>query len=109
MRGIRFYQSIKIITEKLFVYSKRKKCHTTRFLCPLKETNIHAVIRGIPAFFSEQEIREELEQKAYSPHHLIRLKRSSSVPMHLAVVILSKSQQVFKEHEPLGLAIRVEV
>nr|CAH7760020.1 unnamed protein product [Callosobruchus chinensis] len=76
------------------------------------ERNIHAVIRGIPASTTEQEIKEELEQKGYVPHHIIRLKRNGGVPMPLVVVILpktEKSQQVFNEHELLGLSITVEV
>ncbi|CAH2010669.1 unnamed protein product [Acanthoscelides obtectus] len=62
--------------------------------------------------FSEQEIKGELEQRAYTPLHIIRLKHSGDVPMPLVVVILpkiEKSQQLFNEHELLGLAIRVEV
>nr|CAH7728895.1 unnamed protein product [Callosobruchus chinensis] len=76
------------------------------------ERNIHAVIRGIPVSTTEQEIKEELEQKGYVPHHIIRLKRNGGKPMPLIVVILpktEKSQQVFNEHEVLGLSIRVEV
>ncbi|CAH1953365.1 unnamed protein product, partial [Acanthoscelides obtectus] len=76
------------------------------------ERNIHAVVRGIPAMFSEQEIKGELEQMGYTPLHIIRLKRSGGAPMPLVVVILpkiEKSQQLFNEHELLGLAIRVEV
>ncbi|CAH1990253.1 unnamed protein product [Acanthoscelides obtectus] len=76
------------------------------------ERNIHAVIRRIPASTAEQEIKEELEQKGYTPIHVIRLKRDGGVPMPLVVVILpktEKSQQVFNEHELLGLSIRAEV
>ncbi|CAH1979915.1 unnamed protein product [Acanthoscelides obtectus] len=76
------------------------------------ERNIHAVVRGIPAIFSEQEIKGELEQRGYTPLHIIRLKRNGIAPMPLVVVILpkiEKSQQLFNEHELLGLAIRVEV
>ncbi|CAH2014433.1 unnamed protein product, partial [Acanthoscelides obtectus] len=76
------------------------------------ERNIHAVVRGVPVNFSDTEIKGELEQRGYSPLHIIRLKRSGGAPMPLVVVILpktEKSQQVFNEHELLGLAIRVEV
>ncbi|CAH2002645.1 unnamed protein product [Acanthoscelides obtectus] len=76
------------------------------------ERNIHAVVRGVPVNFSDTEIKGELEQRGYSPHHIIRLKRSCGAPMPLVVVILpkiEKSQQVFNEHELLGLAIQVEV
>ncbi|VEN56022.1 unnamed protein product [Callosobruchus maculatus] len=76
------------------------------------ERNIHAVIRGIPTSTTEQEVKGELEQKGYDPQHIIRLKRNGGVPMPLVVVILpktEKSQQVFNEHEFLGLSIRVEV
>ncbi|CAH2004798.1 unnamed protein product [Acanthoscelides obtectus] len=76
------------------------------------ERNNHAVIRGIPASTTEQEVKGELEQKGYAPFHIIRLKRNGGVPMPLMVVILpktEKSQQVFNEHELLGLSIRVEV
>ncbi|CAH1982435.1 unnamed protein product, partial [Acanthoscelides obtectus] len=76
------------------------------------ERNIHAVIRGISASTTEQEVKGELEQKGYAPFHIIRLKRNGGVPMPLMVVILpktEKSQQVFNEHELLGLSIRVEV
>ncbi|CAH2007058.1 unnamed protein product [Acanthoscelides obtectus] len=75
------------------------------------ERNIHAVVRGVPVNFSGTEIKGELEQRGYSPLHIIRLKRSGGAPMPLVVVILpktEKSQQVFNEHELLGLAIRVE-
>ncbi|CAH1954094.1 unnamed protein product [Acanthoscelides obtectus] len=54
------------------------------------ERNIHAVVRGIPAMFSEQEIKRELEQTGYTPPHIIRLKRSGGAPMPLVVVILPK-------------------
>ncbi|CAH1999912.1 unnamed protein product [Acanthoscelides obtectus] len=75
------------------------------------ERNIHAVVRGIPAMFSEQEIKGELEQRGYTHLHIIRLKRSGGAPMPLVVVILPKIEksQLFNEHELLGLAIRVEV
>ncbi|CAH1956815.1 unnamed protein product, partial [Acanthoscelides obtectus] len=76
------------------------------------EHNIHAVIRGIPASTTEQEVKGELEQKGYAPFHIIRLKRNGGVLMPLMVVILpktEKSQQVFNEHELLGPSIRVEV
>ncbi|CAH2016899.1 unnamed protein product, partial [Acanthoscelides obtectus] len=85
--------------------------HTSAFPPP-SERNIHAIIRGIPATFNEQEVKEELEQKDYSPHHIIRLKRNGGIPMPLMVLILpkiDKSQQIFTEHELLGLAIRVQV
>nr|CAH7736497.1 unnamed protein product [Callosobruchus chinensis] len=52
------------------------------------ERNIHAVIRGIPVSTTEQEIKEELEQKGYALHHIIRLKRNGGKPMPLVVVIL---------------------
>ncbi|CAH1996877.1 unnamed protein product [Acanthoscelides obtectus] len=81
------------------------------FPLPL-ERNIHAVVRGVPVNFSDTEIKGELEQRGYSPLHIIRLKRSGGAPMPLVVVILpktEKSQQGFSEHELLGLAIRVEV
>ncbi|CAH2000305.1 unnamed protein product [Acanthoscelides obtectus] len=39
------------------------------------ERNIHAVIRGVPATLSETEIKEELQQRGYSPLHIIRLRR----------------------------------
>ncbi|CAH2014278.1 unnamed protein product [Acanthoscelides obtectus] len=67
------------------------------------ERNIHAVVRGIPAMFSELEIKRELEQRGYTPLHVIRLKRSGGAPMPLVVVILPKIEKL------LGLAIRVEV
>ncbi|CAH1986340.1 unnamed protein product [Acanthoscelides obtectus] len=76
------------------------------------ERNIHALLRGIPAMFSEQEIKGELEQRGYTPLHIIRFKRSGGAPMPLVVLLLpkiEKSQQLFNEHELLGLAIRVEV
>ncbi|CAH2007459.1 unnamed protein product [Acanthoscelides obtectus] len=76
------------------------------------ERNIHAVIRGIPASTTEQEDKGELEQQGYAPFHIIRLKRNGGVPMPLVVVILpktDKSQQVFNEHELLGLSSIVEV
>ncbi|CAH1999258.1 unnamed protein product [Acanthoscelides obtectus] len=85
-------------------------CITNR--APIAERNIHAVVRCIPAMFSEQEIKGELEQRRYTPLHIIRLERSGGTPMPLVVVILpkiEKSQQLFNEHELLGLAIRVEV
>nr|CAH7754641.1 unnamed protein product [Callosobruchus chinensis] len=44
------------------------------------ERNIHAVIRGIPVSTTEQEIKEELEQKGYALHHIIRLKRTVASP-----------------------------
>ncbi|CAH1991123.1 unnamed protein product [Acanthoscelides obtectus] len=44
------------------------------------ERNIHAVVRGIPAMFSEQEIKGELEQREYTPLHIIRLKLSGGAP-----------------------------
>ncbi|CAH1988111.1 unnamed protein product [Acanthoscelides obtectus] len=47
------------------------------------ERNIHAVIRGVPATLSETEIKEELQQRGYSPLHIIRLKRGGGVPMPL--------------------------
>ncbi|CAH2018797.1 unnamed protein product [Acanthoscelides obtectus] len=53
-----------------------------------------------------------LERKGYAPFHIIRLKRNGGVPMPLVVEILpktEKSQQVFNEHELLGLSITVEV
>ncbi|CAH2011202.1 unnamed protein product [Acanthoscelides obtectus] len=65
------------------------------------EWNIHAVVRGVPVNFSDTEIKGELEQREYSPLHIIRLKRSGDAPMPLVVVILpktEKSQQVFNEH-----------
>ncbi|CAH1974264.1 unnamed protein product [Acanthoscelides obtectus] len=75
------------------------------------ERNIHAVVRGVLVNFSDTEIKGQLEQRGYNPLHIIRLKRSGGAPMPLVVVILpktEKSQQVFNEHELLGLAIRVE-
>ncbi|CAH1996201.1 unnamed protein product [Acanthoscelides obtectus] len=72
------------------------------------ERNIHAVIRGVHATLSEIEIKEELQQRGYSPLHIIRLKRGGGVPMPLVVVILpkiEKSQQLFNEHELLGTAM----
>ncbi|CAH1989310.1 unnamed protein product [Acanthoscelides obtectus] len=72
------------------------------------ERNIHAVVRGVPVNFSDTEIKGELDQRGYSPLHIIRLKRSGGAPMPLVVVILpktGKSQQVFNDHELLGLAI----
>ncbi|CAH2014668.1 unnamed protein product, partial [Acanthoscelides obtectus] len=65
----------------------------------------HAVIRGVHATLSEIEIKEELQQRGYSPLHIIRLKRGGGVPMPLVVVILpkiEKSQQLFNEHELLA-------
>ncbi|CAH1968204.1 unnamed protein product [Acanthoscelides obtectus] len=73
------------------------------------ERNIHAVIRGVPATLSETEIKEELQQRGYSPLHIIRLKRGGGVPMPLVVVILpriEKSQQLFNEHELLDPGAR---
>nr|CAH7725176.1 unnamed protein product [Callosobruchus chinensis] len=55
--------------------------------------------------------RSNRRQKGYASHHIIRLKHNGGVPMPLMVVILpkrKKSQQVFNEHELLGLSIRVE-
>nr|CAH7749863.1 unnamed protein product [Callosobruchus chinensis] len=96
------FHATHVTWEMSCLFKEEKVPHHTS---PLpSERNIHAVIRGIPASFSEQEIKEELERKGYSPHHIIRLKRSSGVPMPLAVVILpkvEKSQQVFNEHELL--------
>ncbi|CAH2017929.1 unnamed protein product, partial [Acanthoscelides obtectus] len=69
------------------------------------ERNIHAVTRGVHATLSEIEIKEELQQRRYSPLHIIRLKRGGGMPMPLVVVILpkiEKSQQLFNEHELLG-------
>ncbi|CAH1956009.1 unnamed protein product [Acanthoscelides obtectus] len=80
------------------------------FPLPL-ERNIPAVVRGIPAMFSEQEIKGELEQRGYTPLQIIRLKRSGGAPMPLVVVILpkiEKSHQLFNEHELLGQAIKVQ-
>ncbi|CAH1976162.1 unnamed protein product [Acanthoscelides obtectus] len=57
------------------------------------ERNIHAVIRGILASTAEQEITEELEQKGYTPLHVIRLKRNDGVSMPLVVVILPKTEK----------------
>nr|CAH7757268.1 unnamed protein product [Callosobruchus chinensis] len=78
MRRFVLHQSPKMSTEELFVYSKRKKPHT--FPLP-SERNIHAVISGDATSFSEQEIKEELKQKDYSPHHIIRLSRSGGLVM----------------------------
>ncbi|CAH1986473.1 unnamed protein product [Acanthoscelides obtectus] len=39
------------------------------------ERNVHAVIRGVHATLSEIEIKEELQQRGYSPLLIIRLKR----------------------------------
>nr|CAI5856427.1 unnamed protein product [Callosobruchus analis] len=44
--------------------------------------------------------------KGYAPHHIVRLKRNGGVTMPLVEVTLpktEKSQQVFNEHEFLGL------
>ncbi|CAH1971329.1 unnamed protein product [Acanthoscelides obtectus] len=74
------------------------------------ERNIHAVLRGIPASLNEEEIKQELNQKGYTP--LIRLKRSGGTPMSLVVVMLpkiEKSHELFNETELLGLSIEVEV
>ncbi|CAH2001340.1 unnamed protein product [Acanthoscelides obtectus] len=93
-----------------FMSSEEEVPHHT-FNLP-SERNIHAVVRGVPVNFSDTEIKGELEQRGYSPLHIIRLKRSGGAPMPLVVVILpktEKSQQVFNEHELLGLAIQVEV
>nr|CAH7718893.1 unnamed protein product [Callosobruchus chinensis] len=103
MLGHALYPKPRTIIGRSSVCSKRKIFLTTPLLCP--ERNIHAVIRGIPASTTEQEIKEELEQKGYVPHHIIRLKRNGGVPMPLVVVILpktEKSQQAFNEHELLG-------
>ncbi|CAH1993787.1 unnamed protein product [Acanthoscelides obtectus] len=67
------------------------------------ERNIHAVIR-VHATLSEIEIKEELQQRGYSPLHIIRLKRGGGVSIPLVAVILpkiEKSQQLFNEHELL--------
>ncbi|CAH1982335.1 unnamed protein product [Acanthoscelides obtectus] len=95
--------------------SKSLRHLSQRHRLPVKnhnERNIHAVVRGMSAMFSEKEIKGELELRGYTPLHIIRLKRSGGAPMPLAVVILpkiEKSQQLFSEHELLGLAIRVEL
>nr|CAH7754304.1 unnamed protein product [Callosobruchus chinensis] len=78
------------------------------FPCPLRETS--TLLSEIPVSTTEQEIKEELEQKGYvvttySP----KAQRWHAMP--LVVVILPKTekfQQVFNEHELLGLSIRVE-
>ncbi|CAH1963578.1 unnamed protein product [Acanthoscelides obtectus] len=44
------------------------------------ERNIHAVVRGVPVNFSDTEIKGELEQRGYSPLHIILLKRSGGAP-----------------------------
>ncbi|CAH2009841.1 unnamed protein product [Acanthoscelides obtectus] len=57
--------------------------------------------------FSEQEIRGELEQRGYTPLHIIRLKRSGGAPMPLVVVILAKiekSQQTLLRSKTGSLA-----
>ncbi|CAH1969089.1 unnamed protein product [Acanthoscelides obtectus] len=72
------------------------------------ERNIHAVVGGTPAMFSEQQIKGELEQMGHTPLHIIRLKRSGGAPMPLVVVILpqiEKSQQLFNNHELRDVAI----
>nr|CAH7721015.1 unnamed protein product [Callosobruchus chinensis] len=100
-------------TKGYALYPKPKEENIPHHTFPLpSERNIHAVIRGIPGSTTEQEIKEELEQKGYVSHHITRLKRNGGVPLPLVVVILpktEKSQQVFKKHELLGLSIRVEV
>ncbi|CAH1987710.1 unnamed protein product [Acanthoscelides obtectus] len=56
------------------LFSKEEVPHHTFPLPP--ERNIHAVIRGVHATLSEIEIKEELQQRGYSPLHIIRLKRA---------------------------------
>ncbi|CAH1972575.1 unnamed protein product [Acanthoscelides obtectus] len=88
------------------MHSKIREEEVPHHTFPLpSERNIHAVIRGVHATLSETEIKEELQQRGYSPLHIIRLKRGGGVPMPLVVVILpkiEKSQQLFNEHELLG-------
>nr|CAH7728797.1 unnamed protein product [Callosobruchus chinensis] len=108
-RAIAVDAGIRIIPKTEDDYQENIPHHTFPLL---SERNIHAVFRGIPVSTTEQEIKEKLEQKGYALHHIIRLKRNGGKPMPLVVVILpktEKSQQVFNEHELLGLSIRVEV
>nr|CAH7738397.1 unnamed protein product [Callosobruchus chinensis] len=74
-------------TEKLF--EEEKVSHHTFSLS--SERTIHA-IEGFPHHF---------QNKSYSPHHIIHLKRSGVMLMPLAVVMLpkvEKSQQVFNKY-----------
>nr|CAH7734113.1 unnamed protein product [Callosobruchus chinensis] len=82
--------------KKIIRLFKEEKVPHHTFPLPSKR-NIHAVIRGIPASFSEQVIREELEQKGYSPHHIIRLKRSSGVPIPLAYIHIGNVAAIYTD------------
>ncbi|CAH1981757.1 unnamed protein product, partial [Acanthoscelides obtectus] len=109
--GIRIIPKSEEDYRKIVRLFQKEEVHHHTFPLP-SERNIHAVVRGVPVNFSDTEIKGELEQRGYSPLHIIRLKRSVDAPMPLVVVILpetEKSQQVFNEHEMLGLTIRVEV
>nr|CAH7758120.1 unnamed protein product [Callosobruchus chinensis] len=48
---------------------------------------MYGVIKRILPSFAEQEVNEELEQKGYSPHHFIRLKRRGGMPIPLTTHI----------------------
>ncbi|CAH1962123.1 unnamed protein product [Acanthoscelides obtectus] len=99
MRESGFCRKLRMTTEEPFACSGTRISPIIRSL--FLQNEIHAVVRGIPAMFSEQEIKGELEQREYTPLHIIRLKRSGGPPMPLVVVILpkiEKSQQLFNEH-----------
>ncbi|CAH1988363.1 unnamed protein product [Acanthoscelides obtectus] len=102
-RAVAVDAGIRIIPKSGDDYRREEEVPHHTFPLP-SERNIHAVIRGVHATLSEIEIKEELQQRGYSPLHIIRLKRGGGVPMRLVVVILpkiEKSQQLFNEHKLL--------
>nr|CAH7732727.1 unnamed protein product [Callosobruchus chinensis] len=69
--GIRIVPKIEYDYRKIVRLLKEENIrHHT---CPLSsERKIHAVIRGISVSATKQQIKEELKQKGYAPHHIIR-------------------------------------
>ncbi|CAH1971855.1 unnamed protein product [Acanthoscelides obtectus] len=76
MRESAFCLKLRMTTEESFACSGRRTCP---IILP-SERNIHAVVRGIPAMFSEHEIKGELEQRGYTP--LSTLSDSNAVAAH---------------------------
>nr|CAI5850755.1 unnamed protein product [Callosobruchus analis] len=70
--------------------------HHHTFPVPSKR-NIHLVIRGVPATLKESEVKEELQQRGYTPFMMVTLPK------------VDKSRELFNEHQLLGLVIPVEV
>ncbi|CAH1957383.1 unnamed protein product [Acanthoscelides obtectus] len=104
--GIRIVPKTKDDYRKIIWHFKEQNIAYHTF--PLQsKRNIHAVLRSIPASLNEKEMKQVLDQKGYTPLHLIRLKRSGGTPMPLVVVILPKSHELFNEKELLGLSIKV--